>query len=710
MRTYILSLLCLVPLLLSCEKPAEEYVTPPPPSPEELTPDPPTPDPDPVDPPAPTGNNIIVGYAVYWETTMPDPSLLTHINYSFAHIKSDFESLDIKKENRLATIAALKKTNPGLKVLLSVGGWEAGNFSEMAASETHRMNFSKNCLAVVQKYDLDGIDLDWEYPTSSAAGISSSPDDTKNFNLLLHDLRAVLGEDKLITMASSANAKYVDFKTAIQFLDYVNIMTYDMGKPPYHNAGLYPSSKTQRSCDESVELHYRAGVPYDKIVLGIPFFGHGDGGAFTKDCIDYNEISWDASTFTQCWDEKALVPYLADLTGKMVLSFDNETSIGLKADYVLQKGLLGAMYWNIEADDANWTLSKAIASRLLPAKGENSSQTDAVLVTNAYVEKYLEEVTYPDRDYSYSLITNYPGGGPGEADIPPVVTLTWQPDASKGAINLRLWDNEWSREYSLPAGTAEQNVTNLVPGSTYHLMVTYASGEMLTQGTFTTKGHLHQVYFTNQVRNGRDLGGWKTTDGRSVRFRRLYRGGRVDKHYMNDAGRAEALAVGIKAELDLREAEDVPTSSYFGKDIKFCAPGFDGGYRGMLRDRATGVRECFDFIFQCLRENCPVYFHCAAGRDRTGTIAMLVLGVLGVSEGDIGKDYELTYFSPADWSMYQGGYHHMRTAEGSYMAAIEYIRKNGSSSDSFKTCAENYLVSIGIKREDIEEFRSLMLE
>ena len=209
-----------LPLLLSCGKPAEKFVITPPSKPTGETgkTDPPTttttPDPDtpfqPIDPPTET---VVVGYAVYWEDTMPDPALVTHINYAFAHIKGDFETLDIKKPTRLSKIAALKNQKPGLKVLLSVGGWEAGNFSEMAADATHRKNFCANCLAAVKKYNLDGIDIDWEYPTSDAAGISSSPNDTKNFTLLIKDLRETLGADMLVTMASAANAKYVDFKS-----------------------------------------------------------------------------------------------------------------------------------------------------------------------------------------------------------------------------------------------------------------------------------------------------------------------------------------------------------------------------------------------------------------------------------------------------------------------------------------------------------------
>ena len=172
-----------LPLLLACDKPEQKIVIP--------IPDKPTgqqggnngnngggggdggngggnTDTTPATPPSET---IIVGYAVYWESSMPDPKLLTHLNYAFGHIENDFETLKVEKESRLKLMVALKKQNPNLKVLLSVGGWEAGNFSEMAADEKHRKQFCKNCLTAVTKYGLDGIDIDWEYPTSSAAGI-----------------------------------------------------------------------------------------------------------------------------------------------------------------------------------------------------------------------------------------------------------------------------------------------------------------------------------------------------------------------------------------------------------------------------------------------------------------------------------------------------------------------------------------------------------
>lgn len=643
---------------------------------------------------------VIVGYATYWDTTIPDPSYLTHINYSFAHIKSDFETLDIKTESRLKKIVALKSGNPNLKVMLSVGGWGAGNFSEMAADESHRKNFCNNCLAAVKKYNLDGIDLDWEYPTSSSAGISSSPEDTKNFTLLLKDLRAALGNDLLITMASSASAKYVDFKSAMPYMNFVNIMTYDMGKPPYHNSGLYKSSATKRSCDEAVALHYSAGVPYDRMVLGIPFYGHGDGSAFTSESVDFNEI--DPTGYTVCWDKTAQVPYLADASGKMVLSYDDEISVGLKAAYAKEKGLLGAMYWNIEADDNTWTLSKAVARELLPCWNGDS---EAFLATNSYVQKFMEEVEYTDTDYKTTRILDYPGGGPGEADIPPVYTISWT--AASGSQTLKLWEGSWSREYSLSSGVSRQTVTNLVPGTTYRYIVTSGS-KVVASGSFKTRGNLHQIYFEPNVRNARDLGGYKGLGGKTLAYHKLYRGGRIDGKYCNSTGKKEMLAEGIKAELDLRESSDVPSSSPLGSSVSFYAPGFDSGYNTMVRDNKPKVKLSFEFVVNSLRQGKPVYFHCAAGRDRTGTMAILLLGVLGVSESDMAKDYELTYFSPADWSMYQGSYQHTRN-NYSYPSVRKTIF-NETTSGTYQERIEKYLLQIGVSQKDIDDFRSIMLQ
>ena len=187
---------------------------------------------------------MIIAYYTENSSVIPDPSCLTHINYAhgrFVDKETGDGGIWIEQPEKLQKVVELKKQKPTLKVLLMIGGWgdKADGFSEMARDARKRALFCQTCAEHIKNYNLDGIDIDWEYPTSDAAGISSSPDDRENFNLLMKDLREVLGTGRLLTLASSAYAEYIDFHTCEKYLDFVNIMTYDMANEPYHHAALY---------------------------------------------------------------------------------------------------------------------------------------------------------------------------------------------------------------------------------------------------------------------------------------------------------------------------------------------------------------------------------------------------------------------------------------------------------------------------------------
>ena len=289
-----------------------------------------------------TTPQMVIGAYVYGvRDALPDPTLMTHINFAFGGVSEDFSSLSMRSTEDLDKVVALKKVNPSLKVLLSVGGWGAGRFSEMASSPVTRESFAKSCADFVKEHNLDGIDIDWEYPGSDMAGISASEQDTDNFTLLMKDLRLALGNDKLLTFASACNAEHVDFPAVLPWIDFVNVMSYDMGFGHLHHSSLYRSEISgEFTADEAVKVHIKKGVPASMIVMGMPFYGRGTEEYQGRGVIEKREED------TAVWDEVAKVPYYADSkTGELLYGYEDIRSLTEKCNYIKDNGLLGGMYW-----------------------------------------------------------------------------------------------------------------------------------------------------------------------------------------------------------------------------------------------------------------------------------------------------------------------------------------------------------------------------
>ena len=318
---------------------------------------------------------MIIAYYTENSSALPDPSCLTHINYAhgrFVDKETGDGGIWIEKPELLEKVIALKQQKPSLKVLLMIGGWgdKADGFSMMARDARKRTLFCQSCKEHIDNYGLDGIDIDWEYPTAGPSENGRHPDDTRNFNLVLKELRETIGNTKVISYASSASADYVDWKTAMLYMDYVNVMTYDMGDPPYHNAPLYYSAAItrKRSVDQSITQHFAAGVPLNRQVMGVPFYGHGTDPY--KDDVKFNEMAgiFSSSKYEgkniRKWDSVAKVPYLVDESGNFLLGYDDQESVTYKGQYVVQKNLLGAMFWEYRHDDSQGTLRKALCKAI----------------------------------------------------------------------------------------------------------------------------------------------------------------------------------------------------------------------------------------------------------------------------------------------------------------------------------------------------------
>ncbi|SFF16900.1 chitinase [Paenibacillus catalpae] len=310
--------------------------------------------------------------------TREDLQKLTHINVAFGHVRQDEIVTDhLKQVHALHTI---KREHPELKILLSVGGWSAGGFSEAASTETGRQKMAASAVRVIRTHPFDGIDLDWEYPCYGEADIASSPADKQNFTLLLRAIREALdvqgaedGRHYMLTIAAGADQYYVDgteMDKVQQYLDYVQLMTYDMRGGfqvlTGHHTNLYtPTGDLFRiSTDASVRMFINAGVPQNKIVIGAAFYSRkwsgvpdrnnglhqmagstgGYGPSFTELDADYIN----KQGYIRYWDNEACAPYLFD--GSTFISYEDEQSIRCKCEYVMSQGLAGIMFWEYSCD------------------------------------------------------------------------------------------------------------------------------------------------------------------------------------------------------------------------------------------------------------------------------------------------------------------------------------------------------------------------
>jgi len=366
----------------------------------------------------PMGIKRVVGYYAQWAAARGSfvagisAAKLTHINYAFSNVSDQGacqlgdpaadvqrvyaadESVNAQADTGGAKalhgnfnqLLELKQKYPALQVLISVGGYSwSDHFSDAALTDASRQAFVKSCIDLyIKQYKgvFDGIDIDWEYP--GGGGLSAGrPEDKHNFTLLLADLRkgldaqgALDGKHYLLTIAAPAGSSMSHYELAdlIKSLDWLNLMAYDMhgtwetmtgfNAPLYKYAGERESSLNG---DAAIQSYLAAGVPAAKLVLGVPFYGHGwkgvpspnNGlhqqtsqgaamGLYEVGSFDYKELKKDFfPVYTRYWDEYAQVPWLYNANIGIWISYDDPQSLAAKAGYARDKGLGGIMIWEL---------------------------------------------------------------------------------------------------------------------------------------------------------------------------------------------------------------------------------------------------------------------------------------------------------------------------------------------------------------------------
>lgn len=241
--------------------------------------------------------------------------------------------------------------------------------------------------------------------------------------------------------------------------------------------------------------------------------------------------------------------------------------------------------------------------------------------------------------------------------------------------------------------------------------------EPLKAGTFAFGGKTYKIVpeggvrmiYTPSVWNVRDLGGWACTGGR-VKYGKIFRGG----HFGSITATDKATIVdwlGIKADIDLRNNSETGgvTTSPLGSSVEYYHQSLDY-YANAVNTSAASARtvSVLKKVMTCVAANKPCYFHCMSGADRTGTIAYLLLSLLGVSQSDKDKDYELTAFSDeTDGKRFRNSNYNVTNGNGWY-PLIKYFRDNYTGeNDNEKVVA--WAVANGITTAEINAFRAAMI-
>ena len=323
-------------------------------------------------------------------------------------------------------------------------------------------------------------------------------------------------------------------------------------------------------------------------------------------------------------------------------------------------------------------------------KVKNISRADKLIEfsqVRSEVQSYLDNVTYDPTDYTTSQIANYVTNTSNNYPVGCKINL-------KSSGLLIVYDSANGGSTVINSVAGDNYIYNLTPNSICHY-VNIVDGNIEQSGTLKATGQIRMIK-SEVAGNVRDLGGWKC-DGGTIRYGKLFRGGQC---YATDTDVFYNM-LKIRCELNLRYADEITSyTSPLGDGVEFTH--IDGAWY-TITDKVK-TKTMFDCIFDCVSKDKPLYYHCASGADRTGTLTLLILAVLGVSQSDIDKDYELTCFKTGVVTDAAA----RRRNESEWKGLVNAV--NAYSGDTFRDKAVNYLVSAGVSISAINAFRHSVID
>ena len=309
-----------------------------------------------------------------------------------------------------AQLRELRQEHPGLRLIVSIGGWDAApQYSDIALTARSRARFAASCVQTfLLRQRFDGIDIDWEFPVHGGLG-KSRPQDRANATALMQELRRrldALGRAKhrhyILTVATPAStweqggaysvSDSYELAALARCADWLNVMTYDMstmfsplsafnaplGADPRDPA---PAPEHTDNLTSAVSFYESRGVPAGKIMLGVAFYGRGfmgvserDAGLYSRYSSVYPETPWKtiraqflaSPDWVRHWSATARAPWLYNAGRHIFFSYDDPISVGIKADFARRERLRGVMIWVLGEDDPGNGMLHALTSHLAP--------------------------------------------------------------------------------------------------------------------------------------------------------------------------------------------------------------------------------------------------------------------------------------------------------------------------------------------------------
>jgi chitinase len=361
----------------------------------------------------------------YFVTDIPAEKL-THLNYGPFSISENGQCIssdewadtgfmypedeEIERlRGNFKQLGLLKEAHPDLQILMSIGGWDFSTlFSDVAATEEARLRFANSCASFMEENGFDGINIEWRYPVvGGKEGNTVRPEDGDNLALLLDALRTAIdesGTDNLRTYlltttlpAVPENLDPLPLNDLHRSVDWINIRTYgfqgEWSDLASHAAPLLPNSRDPRgegvyeryNVSATIDLYLNAGVPAEKIVMGIPFFAQtwrnvrpndyfglysiADGvpnGTRPGGLLYYSDLEslFESENYIRFFDPETESAWMYSESQRVAISYENEQSIGAKTDYVRRIGLGGVMLDELSFDDPQATLLNKVYNDL----------------------------------------------------------------------------------------------------------------------------------------------------------------------------------------------------------------------------------------------------------------------------------------------------------------------------------------------------------